>query len=327
MKKLNSNAIIADDGVLSSSDIRKGCGEISASRDFKELADTFCRIGQLVGRGIAGHHDPAGSVKWYEISARLGNAEAMKMMGLMAGSNASSNDDPEHVNDVTMGWLEAAWQSGCADAGRLIGELLVDFDCENVHNARFDECLEWQLASAEAGSVEGLRMAVSMLCARNADGDVSKAEKLLRKVASSGCASAASMLGDMYLKGDVLNRDFKKAVRYLSMAERLMEPGGYIAHDVCYSLGMLRIGMSVGKTAEVSAKELKKARKSFIKGAEHGCGDCALLAGLMCQAGIGGEKDGKLAARCFLTFRSRGGGELKDALSAIYGSSSGDNSE
>ncbi len=173
-----------------------------------EDPEELCKLGDKYYKGDGVKIDYANAFKYYEKSAKLGNAGGQNGLGNCYCYGRSVKKD----------YAEAVkWYRKSADQGNASAQLNLGFCYDNGYGVTQDltEAVKWYRKSADLGNATAQCNLGN--CYRNGWGvtkDLTEAVKWYRKSADQGNAIAQRNLGDCYLFGKGVTKDLTEAVKW-----------------------------------------------------------------------------------------------------------------
>ena len=138
-----------------------------------------------------------------------------------------------------------------------------------------------------------------------------KAREFFELSAGQGNEGAFYNLGVMYVQGDGVEQNYKKAREYFELSALRGDA------NAAYNLGVMYF------TGDGTEREFEKAVYHFSKSAEQGDSVALYYLGEMYNSGIGVEKDNESAIQCFRQAAEMGNSQAQFRLGVIYSLGSG----
>jgi TPR repeat protein len=169
------------------------------------------RIGQMLYTGTGTGKDVNAALRYFELSAKLGNTNAQYMVGKIY----LDSGDTENVQKA-LEWLGRASENGNAMAQYALGKLYLKGE-EIPRNVLL--AVKWLTASSDQGNkFAQYALAKLYLTGEDAVENITKALDLLTKSALQKNQFAAYMLGKLFLAGGKAEKDIPSAVRWLTVS-------------------------------------------------------------------------------------------------------------
>ena len=165
---------------------------------------------------------------WFKKAAEQDNAEAQYVYGMLFNNLDTGKSVIEGLKEGEK-WLLKAAKNGYADAYEELGNMYAYVNDESfINSEKAIECFK----KAE------LDTATTSLGAYYIDnGEIEKGIEQYEKAAGNGYITAMSLLGDLYYEGECIERDFDKAFSWYSRAFTKYSESTYFGLGRCYLYG------------------------------------------------------------------------------------------
>lgn len=221
-------------------------------------SDAQFGLGQCYAQGDGVVKDPEKAVMWHRKAALQGHVEAQfNLAGLLfIGSGNSETREAEAKK-----WAQLAAKQGHAEAQFLLG-LLWDplLDLGEGKGKDPNKALKWYRSAAELGLAKAqFEMGRCYLGDRGLEANDAEAVSWFRKAAEQGNSDGQQALAFSYMRGSGVEKDYGEAVTWL---RKLATKNRFFA--------MYHIGQLYSEGGNGLVKDLTKAAKWFLEGAEWG---------------------------------------------------------
>lgn len=167
---------------------------------------------------------------WFKKAAEQNNAEAQYAYGMLFNNLDTGKSVIEGLKEGEK-WLTKAAKNGYAEAYEELGNMYAYANDESFINP------EKAIAAFTAASKAGLDTATTALGAYYIDnGEIKKGIEQYEKAAENEYITAMSLLGDLYYEGELVERDYDKAFKYLKKCARYVDEAKYELGN-CYFNG------------------------------------------------------------------------------------------
>ena len=270
-----------------------------------ELGDMFaiCELGYCHLHGLGVDKDPVKAVSLFRQASDAGYLQARYNLAtvLLNGADGSVEKDQDQA---------CALMLDAANQGHSTSQLWVgQFYCYGIEGNRKgtdrEKALTYLQLAVEQENSRAMYHLAGMYLKRNLqehERDPEKGMEFLEMAAERGEVDAQVWLGEQYLSGKVVQKDFEKAAKWFNKAADKDDEVALYHLGVMYEKGE---GMEV---------DLDKAAKFYLDAAELGHARASYIIGVMLYYGRGVERD---LARAIQFFEKAANQEHSDALTDL----------
>ena len=165
------------------------------------------RLGQMLHQGIGTEKDEEEAVRYWQLSAKLGNVNAQYALGKF-WLDTGTGDIRQAVE-----WLEKAAGAGNASAQYALAKIYLEGSLGERDTEKAAELL--QKAAKQGNGYAAYRLGKLYLEGEDIPKDVEMAVHWLAEAADQDLPFAQYTLGCLYLKGEEVSKDMEKAVMLL----------------------------------------------------------------------------------------------------------------
>ena len=168
------------------------------------------RLGQMLHQGIGTEKDEEEAVRYWQLSAKLGNVNAKYVLGKF-WLDTGTGDIRQ-----AMEWLEKAAEAGNASAQYALAKIYLEGRLGERDTEKAVELL--QKAAEQGNGYAAYRLGRLYLEEKNIPKDAEKAVHWLTEAADQDLPFAQYRLGSVYLLGEDVPQDLEEAVSWLEMS-------------------------------------------------------------------------------------------------------------
>lgn len=196
-------------------------------RDVRRSFQMYCKAAEkgheeakaTVMKAMAGAWSPETNSpviwQWLQEEAEGGNAEACYLLGMLYNIDEDFGIDPQ----ASVPWLKKASDGGHQEA--MFTMAMLNYNGEVVPTNKEESARLLSLIDSKALPMASEVLGRMMIVGDGVIKDISKGFSLLESAAMNGRAQAAAMIGRIYLAGEILPMDKRKAKEWLIKAGEL----------------------------------------------------------------------------------------------------------